>query len=289
MTTEPLRFALCNEVLAPLPFARQCEIAKSLGYDGLELAPFTVSEAPESMTDAQAHETARIAADHGLAITGLHWLLVKPAGLSITTPDAALHARTVGFMRRLCALAAAMGARYLVHGSPGQRAVAPGQSHAEALARASEAFAQVGEAARTHGVTYCIEPLSRDQTPLINTVAEAAAIVSAVGNPHLRTMIDTSSAALAETEPLPALIARWMPTGLIAHVQINDPNRRAPGQGALRFAPIVRALLAARVAGHYDGIVAAEPFDYVPDGMASAAFSAGYWKGLTEALEAFDD
>ncbi len=280
-----MKFALCNEVLQPLPFARQCAVARTLGYDALEVAPFTVAEAPEAMTEAQAAGLARIAADHGLAVSGLHWLLVKPAGLSITTPDAALHARTVDFMRHLCRIAAAMGARYLVHGSPAQRAIAPGQSPDDALARAGAAWTQAGDAARECGVTYCIEPLSRDQTPIVNTVAEAARIVQAAGNPHLRTMIDTSSAALAEDEDLPALIARWMPTGVLAHVQINDPNRRAPGQGALRFAPIVRALLAARDAGHYHGIVAVEPFDYQPDGMGSAAFSAGYWKGLVEALD----
>ena len=279
-----MKFALCNEVLQPLPFARQCEVARTLGYDALEVAPFTVAESPEAMTEDDARALAGIAAEHGLSICGLHWLLVKPTGLSITTADAALHARTVGFMRHLCRLAAAMGAQYLVHGSPAQRAIAPGQAAADALARATDAWAQAGVAAQACGVTYCIEPLSRDQTPIVNTVAEAAAIVQALGNRHLRTMLDTSSAALAETEPLPGLIARWMPTGCIAHVQINDPNRRAPGHGALRFAPIVRALLAARVAGHYTGIVAVEPFDYQPDGMGSAAFSAGYWKGLVEAL-----
>jgi D-psicose/D-tagatose/L-ribulose 3-epimerase len=31
----------------------------------------------------------RIAEDHGLAISGLHWLLVAPAGLSIVSADAA--------------------------------------------------------------------------------------------------------------------------------------------------------------------------------------------------------
>lgn len=275
-----MKFALCNEVLAPLPFARQCEAARALGYDALELAPFTVSQAPEDMTEDQARALADTAREHGLDIAGLHWLLVRPAGLSITTADAALHARTVDFMRRLCALAAAMGARYLVHGSPAQRAIAPGQSADDALARATTAWGAAGEAAREHGLVYCIEPLSRDQTPIVNTIADAAAIVQSVGNPHLRTMLDTSSAALSETEPLHELIARWMPTGLLAHVQINDPNRRAPGQGRLRFAPILRALLAAG----YGGVVAAEPFDYHPDGMAAAAFSAGYWQGLREAL-----
>ena len=273
-----MKFALCNEVLAPLPFAEQCRIAAALGYMGLEVAPYTVCEDPAAMSDSEARELARIAADHGLLITGLHWLLVKPAGLSITSADATIHSRTVAFMRRLTELCAAMGGKYLVHGSPKQRLIAPGQTKDAALARAAEAFAQAGAAARDNGVIHCIEPLSSDQTPLFNTVSEAAAIVRAIDNPHLRTMIDTSSAGLAESEPIADLIARWMPTGLIAHVQVNDPNRRGPGQGAMKFAPILRALNA----GGYTGVVAAEPFDYVPDGIGSAAHSIGYLRGLLE-------
>ena len=274
-----MKFALCNEVLAPLPFAEQCRIAAALGYAGLEVALFTVSNDPAAMTDQDANRLQRIAADHGLVITGLHWLLVKPAGLSITTPDAAVHARTLAFMRRLCELCAAMGGTYLVHGSPKQRMPAPGESKEKALRRASDAFAAAGEAARANQVTYCIEPLSADQTPLINTVAEAAMIVRAINNPHLRTMIDTSSAGLAETEPIADLIARWLPTGLIGHVQVNDPNRRGPGQGAMKFGPILKAL----VDNGFGGMVAVEPFDYVPDGPGCAAHAIGYLRGVAEA------
>ena len=277
-----MKFALCNEVLAPLPFAEQCRIAAALGYMGLEVAPYTVCEDPAAMSDGQARALAQIAADHGLVITGLHWLLVKPAGLSITATDPAVHARTIALMRRLCDLCAAMGGRYLVHGSPKQRLIADGQSKEAALALAGKAFAAAGEAARAAGVTYCIEPLSADQTPLVNTVAEAASIVHAHNNRHLRTMIDTSSAGLAETMPVADLIRLWMPTGLIAHVQVNDPNRRGPGQGEMKFAPILQAL---QDSG-YGRVVAAEPFEYVPDGKASASWAIGYLQGLLEALRA---
>ena len=273
-----MKFALCNEVLASLPFAEQCRAAAALGYMGLEVAPYTVCDDPAAMTDGQARDLARIAADHGLVVTGLHWLLVNPADLSITSPDTTVHARTIAFMRRLTELCAAMGGAYLVHGSPKQRLIADGQTRDDALERATVAFAAAGEAARAAGVTYCIEPLSPDQTSLINTVGEAVAIVQAVSNPHLRTMIDTSSAGLAEAEPVADLIRRWMPTGLIAHVQVNDPNRRGPGQGEMQFAPILRAL---RDTG-YAGVVAAEPFDYIPDGMGSAAWSIGYLRGLIQ-------
>ena len=274
-----MNFSLCNEVLSPLPFAEQCRIAAALGYAGLEVAPYTLSEDPAAMTEAQASALRRIAGDHGLVITGLHWLVVKPAGLSITSSDAAVHARTIAFMRRLCELCAAMGGAYLVHGSPRQRMIDAGQTREAALVRAQEAFAAVGEAARVNGVTYCIEPLSADQTPLIDTVAEAASMVRAIGNPHLRTMIDTSSAGLAEAEPVADLIARWLPSGLVGHVQLNDPNCRAPGQGAMQFGPILKALVGAG----FRGIPAVEPFEYVPDGPSCAAWAIGYLRGLMEA------
>ena len=277
-----MKLALCNEVLAPLPFETQCRMARALGYAGLEVAPYTVCEDPQTMTLAQARELRQVAADHGLKISGLHWLLVKPAGLSITDPDPAVRARTVAFMRHLCELCAAMGGSYLVHGSPGQRRISEGSSHAQALAWAAAAWGLAGEAAADCGVIYCIEPLSRDQTEVVNTLADAAAIVQAAGQPALRTMLDTSSAGLAEDLPVPALIERWLATGLVAHIQLNDPNRRAPGQGEMAFGPVLAALRQ----GGWDGWVAVEPFDYVPDGPGCAAWSAGYLQGLLQSLEA---
>ena len=276
-----MMLSLCNEVLGDLPFAEQCRLAQSLGYGGLELAPFTVSADPSAMTMAQAQQLARIAQDHGLVITGLHWLLVKPEGLSITHPDAAVRQRTVDFMQFLCELCAAMGGRYLVHGSPKQRLIHEGETHAVALARATDCWALAAQAAQGAGVTYCIEPLSADQTPVVNTLAQAVAVLQSVNHPHLRTMLDTSSAGLAESVPLPELIDQWFPTGWVAHVQLNDPNRRGPGQGTMAFGPILAAL---KRQG-YSGPLAVEPFDYVPDGLGCAARAAGYLQGLWEQMQ----
>ena len=131
------------------------------------------------------------------------------------------------------------------------------------------------------GVLYCIEPLSADQTPLLNTLQEAAAVVEAVGSRAVRSMLDCSAAGRMETAPLAALVDRWLPSGMIAHVQLNDRNRRGPGQGEQRFAP----LLAALVRHGYDGDIAVEPFDYVPDGPGAAARAIGYVKGILEAIE----
>jgi len=274
-----MRIALCNEILADMPLQRQCDYAARLGYDGLELAPFTIDPAPQHISIAQAAKIRAIVEASGLVVTGLHWLLVKPDGLSLTDPDAAVRARTLEMMIRLSGLCAELGGAVLVHGSPKQRQIAPGDTHAVALDRLRDALAQVAFTAAQAGVVYCIEPLSRKETALVNTVAEAAELVRSIDHPNLRTMIDCSAAGLTETQSIPELIDRWMPTGLIAHVQVNDPNRRGPGQGEMPFAPIVAALKR----NNYAGVIAVEPFDYVPDGAGVAAFSIGYLRGLLEA------
>ena len=84
------RLSLCNEVLAPWPFAKQCAYAAKLGYRGLEVAPYTLADDPTTISAARAKEWRSIAEDHGLCISGLHWLLVAPAGLSISSPDVAV-------------------------------------------------------------------------------------------------------------------------------------------------------------------------------------------------------
>lgn len=275
-----MRISLCNEVLANMSLAQQCEYAARIGYDGLEIAPFTLSETPEKISTGEAAKIRATVESFGLVVTGLHWLLVKPVGLSLTDPDPALRTRTVEVMRRLTGLCAELGGAVLVHGSPKQRQIAAGETHSVALARLQEGLAQVAEAAGANGVVYCVEPLSKHEAQVINTVAEAVALVRAINHPHLRTMIDCSAAGLDETESVPDLIDRWLPTGLIAHIQFNDPNRRGPGQGEMEFLPIVAAL---RRNG-YPGVVAVEPFEYVPDGPGAAAFCAGYLRALQEGL-----
>jgi D-psicose/D-tagatose/L-ribulose 3-epimerase len=275
-----MRIALCNEVLGQMSLEQQCDYAARLGYDGLEIAPFTLTDAPQAISSVEAARIRKTVEASGLVVTGLHWLLVKPEGLSLTDPDAAVRARTVGVMARLTALCGELGGTVLVHGSPKQRQIGPGETHAVALARLQDGLAKVASVAAEAGVTYCIEPLSRQETALVNTVAEAAELVRAINHPNLKTMIDCSAAGQAEADDISALIDRWLPTGLIAHLQVNDPNRRGPGQGKMKFAPVLAAL---RRQG-YDGTVAVEPFDYSPDGPGAAAFAVGYLRGLLEAL-----
>jgi D-psicose/D-tagatose/L-ribulose 3-epimerase len=241
-----MRISLCNEVIASLPFAQQAKLAAGLGYDGLEVAPFTLdADAPHLLPAARRAELRRIAAEEGAPITSLHWLLVAPAGLSITTADAATRKRTLDVMQRLVDLAADLGATLLVHGSPKQRqVVADGDAQ-----RAEDAMAQAGAWAAQHGLTYCLEPLDAGQTNWARTVAEAVEIVTRLDVPGLATMLDVSAA-----------------------------GDEAAQQGGDSFRPVLDALIDT----NYAGFCAVEPFDYHPDGATSAARAIGYLRGILE-------
>jgi D-psicose/D-tagatose/L-ribulose 3-epimerase len=276
-----MKLALCNEVLHPLPLAAQCEAAARMGYSALELAPFTLADDPQTLDAAAAHRARACAADHGLHISSLHWLLVKPEGLSLVGHDAALRQRTLDLLRRLIDFSAACGAKVLVHGSPKQRSPAAGQSVADATARLEAALAELASHAQAAGVTYCLEPLGAFETAVINTVAEAAALVDRVGSPALRTMLDVSAASHSEREPVHEVLRRFLASGHIAHVQLNDRNRRGPGQGSTDQRPVLQAL---KDAG-YSGWMAVEPFDYVPDGPGCARASANHVRDIWNTLQ----
>ncbi|MDP6566721.1 MAG: sugar phosphate isomerase/epimerase family protein [Alphaproteobacteria bacterium] len=274
-----MKFALCNEVIHEMPFAAQCDFAAAVGYDGLELAPFTLSDRPHEPGAIDRAAVRAAAADAGIEIVSLHWLLLAPERLSITDPDDGVRAHTVEVMRRLIELCAELGGGVLVHGSPLQRRLPEGDEVA-ARQRAIDCFAAIAGDAEAAGVTYCIEALAPTETNFINAIAEAAAIVDGINSPAVRTMLDCCAASRVEAEGLAALVDRWLPSGHIAHVQVNDGNRRGPGQGDDRFTP----LLAALMRHEYQGAVAVEPFDYHPDGAAAAARAIGYLRGIEEAL-----
>ena len=250
------RLVCCNELLSRegLDFRAQCRFAKAVGFDALELAIESFPADPLRLSESEVRAMRQTATDEGMEIAGLHWLLSSAPALSITKP--AVAGGTTDYLLRLVDICAGLGGHVLIHGSPQQRRPLSGIADAATYDHAAKLFAPVARACHDAGLTYCIEPLSRDQTPFINTLEDARRLVDMVGSPAFRTMLDCSSAALAEEESVPTLIGKWMPTELIAHVHLNDSNRGAPGTGADNFSAIIAAL----IASGYGGDLSVEPF-----------------------------
>lgn len=277
-----MQLTLCNEVIRELDFARQCQLAADLGYVGLEVAPFTLSDEPCAISASDRRNYRSMAEDAGVSITGLHWLMNVPTGLSLTSTDAAVQAKTRDHMLGLVELCHDLGGKVLVHGSPDQRPISDADDQKTAEDIALEHLTHAGNAAAAAGLVYCLEPLAPVLTDFINTVGQAWSLVERAGSPGLRTMLDTSAAWGGESQSPVQVLQDNLSSGAIAHIHFNESNRRAPGQGEHDFFPIVQTL----VTNKYDGYIGIEPFEYHPDGPKAAALAAGYVQGLIEAVHA---
>ena len=87
-----MRYAICNETFEGWDHARICRFIAGLGYQGLEVAPFTLAARITEVSAESAREMRKQAEDHGVQIIGLHWLLAKTTGLMLTSPEASVRA-----------------------------------------------------------------------------------------------------------------------------------------------------------------------------------------------------
>jgi sugar phosphate isomerase/epimerase len=274
----PIRFATCNEHFQGWEFPRLCQYVKGLGYEGVELAPFTLAPTITELSTARRAEMRAQAADAGVAIIGLHWLLAGTDGFYLTSPDTAVRARTADYLVALAAATRDLGGDLMVFGSPKQRSLLPGVTPDEAFAYAEDTFRRAMPGVADAGVSICMEPLAPVETDFITTAADGARLMDAVAHPNFVLHLDVKAMS-SEPTPVTDLIRQYIPrTG---HFHANDPNRRGPGFGEVDFVPIFRALLESG----YDRWVSVEVFDYAPDPETIASKSLEYMQRTLEEAE----
>jgi D-psicose/D-tagatose/L-ribulose 3-epimerase len=251
-----MRHAISNEMFQSWSFADAAKFVRATGYTGLEIAPFTLAESPSSISPQRRAEYSDILKSEGLAFVGLHWLMVSPKGLHVTTPDQALRERSWQHIRDLIDLCADLGPNgVMVFGSPVQRSTVDESTIAEATSRYVDGLSSVATQAEQRGVTILVEALPIEQSNVVNTLAEAAAIVSQISSPAIQTMFDTHN-AVNETEPHSALIEKYF--DVIRHVHVNEMDGRHPGMGDYDFKPVLKTL---QHLG-YNGWISLEAFDF---------------------------
>ncbi len=264
-----MKFAICNETFQGWEWEPACRYAAEAGYDGIEIAPFSLAEDVRAIDADRRRSIHRTAESAGLDIVGLHWLLVSPKGLSMTSPDAEARRATSEYVMALVEFCGDIGGRIMVFGSPGQRRIAEGETSEIAEERFVEAILPALNRAANRGITICLEPLPAPEANYLLTLAEAASLMKRLNHPAAKTIFDVKSAS-SEGTPLPQLIEEYAP--YIAHVHANDANRRGPGFGETNFRPILAAL----ADSDYDGHVSVEVFDYTPDPQTIATESLRY-------------
>jgi D-psicose/D-tagatose/L-ribulose 3-epimerase len=274
-----MKISICNELFQGWPIEKVFDYAAQLGYDGVEIAPYTLADSVTEISPLKRGAIRRAAERSGIEIVGLHWLLVKPEGLSINHPDEIIRIRTQEYIEALIHFCADIGGKLLLHGSPHQRTVKEGWNFLHSWDYAKETFRECLETARKRNVTYCIEPLTKANTNFINTVNEALRLVKEIRHPNFKMMFDCRSASAQEKSIAEALI-RALDSRMLRHVHVNDADGRGPGFGNTKFEPILKTL----VKNGYKGYISVEVFEFDPDPQTIASRSIGYLKGILETL-----
>ncbi|HEY0981249.1 sugar phosphate isomerase/epimerase family protein [Schlesneria sp.] len=274
-----MKYAICQELFENWDWARQCRFIAETGYTGIELAPFTLASRISDVSSEQRRELKSVAADHGLTICGLHWLLAKTEGFHLTTNDQAVRKATTDYLIELGKACADLGGEVMVFGSPLQRNIQPGVSREQAYDNAAEVFRNALPAFADRGVKIVMEPLTTKETNFVNSCAEAVELINRVDHPGIVLHQDVK-AMLSESVSIPDLIKQY--ASITGHFHVNDDNLLGPGMGRTDYRPIIQALLET----NYSGWVSVEVFDYKPGAELIARESINYLKRIYDEVSA---
>ncbi len=239
----------------------------SWGYDGVELAV-----RDPRLVDGERIEG--VVRGHGLAVpaigTGPAW---GEERLSFTSTDPAVRKAAVERIASHVPLAARLDALVILGLI---RGVTPaGQARGRSMEYVAGAIRECTASAAGSRVRFALEPINRYETDLVNTAAEAMALVDEVGSDRVGLLLDTFHMNIEE----PSIEESIRTCGdRIFHFHVADSNRRHPGAGHLDFASILRAL---EETG-YEGYVSGE-FMPLPDADTAASRGIAFLQKVVRA------
>ena len=252
-----MRYAICNELFGEMPWREAFQLARSYGYTGLEVAPFTLGKDAFSIDQETRQRFVSEARDAGMEIIGLHWLLAKTEGYHLTTRDKVIQKKTADYLKELVYLCRDLGGHLMVLGSPLQRNFGSDYTHAEAMQNAAWVLREVAPTLEECKIQIAVEPLGPQEGNFLNHASEARELIEMIGSPAIQLHLDVKAMS-SEGIPIDQVIREF--GDITIHFHANDPNKLGPGMGEVDFNPIFRALADTK----YDGWVSVEVFDYSP-------------------------
>lgn len=255
-----MKFAICNELFADKALFEGFARAKAFGYQGIEIAPFTLAADREKPTDLSSRQRQQIRAEIeklGLEMPGLHWLLAKTKGYHLTANEAQVRRQTADYLGDLARLCADLGGQLMVLGSPQQRQLPTGVDYQTGLERSVEVLDRLLPTLEKNQVVLALEPLGPEEVNFINTAAQAVDLIRQFQSPQLGLHLDVKAMS-TESLGYAEIILNYRPW--LVHFHANDPNRQGPGMGSVDYRPIAAALNQAE----YDDWISVEVFDYSP-------------------------
>lgn len=194
-------------------------VLRQAGADYLEVGVGAVL-VPDKPDEAFA-ENLKAAKDCGLPIVAANGFL--PETLKSTGPQAN-HDGVLKYAETAFKRARQVGIKVIVFGSAGSRTLPDGFDRDEAKRQFVALLKRMGPLAQPHEVVVAVEPLQKQETNFINTLAEGAEIVRAADHPNIRLLADVFHMLRMDEPPEPIRQAGK----LLAHVHLAEKRERTP-------------------------------------------------------------
>ena len=230
-----MKFAICNEVFEGWSIDDSIKFVAETGYDAIEIAPFTLAQYVTEVSVVERPRIRDVAADNGIVISAVHWVLIKTEGMYMTHPDPVIRRKTADYFCELVRFCADLGGEAIVVGSPKQRNLLPGVSFEQAWELARETFAPSIKLAEDKAVTSCFAPLAPSETDFVNTAEKGIEFIQQFNSESFKIILDVK-AMCSDLKPIPDIIRDSHPN--FAYFHANDANLKGPGFGDVDFKPI---------------------------------------------------
>jgi sugar phosphate isomerase/epimerase len=264
MTPDKIAYmSTTPEVKGPMPLAWLADLdtvipaVKELGYTGLEL----------QTRDPSAFD--QVAVKRKIESAGLEIVAISTGpigiedGLYICHKEAEGRKKAIERYKTVLDLAGEWGVDSSIGGFRGRASMM--RSRADALAHFRDTVGELAAYAKGKGRKIVLEPQCRINTDFLMTMAETVDFIKSMeqdGVDNLVLEADMFHQALEERSIVAAMVTA---RPYLAHVQLGDSNRLAPGQGFLPWRDIIEVLRALK----YDGWLSME-FTQKPDSPTCA-------------------
>jgi D-psicose/D-tagatose/L-ribulose 3-epimerase len=228
---------------------------KRTGYDGVELPLF---EGPPE----HYRRVGQVLKDNGLRATGV--TVMPDAAHDCMSADPVVRAAALKHISWAVDCLAAAGGELL--SGPFHQPLGVFSGNPPTSAERSNVVSVHKDAAAyatRQNIKLSIEPLNRFECYVLNTVADAAAMVRAVGAPNYGLLYDTFHTNIEEKDPV-GVIAPNLPH--INHVHFSENDRGTPGKGHVPWIPTMKSLKH----GGYQGWCTIEAFGRALPALAAA-------------------